>query len=555
MKDDEYTLFDSDKGMESIIFDRREFLKLMGGGIFILFSVGDPFALQGQRRGRQYPEDFNAYLRIGEDGRVTCFSAKIEMGQGVMTSFAQMLAEELDVPLSTVDMIMGDTAFCPWDAGTFGSRSTKYFGPPLRQAAAEARAILLQMAAEHLRTLPEKLTVKDGQIHIKNNPAKKVTYGQLTKGKKIERHLEKKPQIKHYSTHTISGIPTDRLDGRPKVTGEAKFAGDIRLPGMLHARILRPPAHGAKLTTVDTSGAQEIKDIQIIQDEDMIAVLHKHRDMADKALGLIKASFEAPESNVDNKTIFKHLKNSATNGEIVIEAGNLDAGKNLASKTFELEYFNHYVAHAPSENHTAVASVEGDKATVWASTQAPLRAQGEVARVLGMPLQNVRVITPYVGCGFGGKNQGQQIVEVARLAKLSGKPVQVAWSRKEEFFYDTFRPAAVIHIRSGLNSSNQIVFWDYHNYFAGSRSSQPFYNIPHHLVLSYGGWSRARPTSVTHRVEDGVDGEEEVAAAVLIPSVLALGAAQGATPMCLPSNPTSTSWLRQQGWIPWSSGC
>lgn len=488
MKDDEYILTNPEKGAEPITLNRREFLKLMGGGILILFSVGDPFALQQARRGREYPEDFNAYLRIGEDGRVSCFTGKIEMGQGIITSLAQMLAEELDVPLNTVDMIMGDTALCPWDAGTFGSRSTKYFGPPLRQAAAEAKAILIQLAAEHLRTRQEKLTAKEGIIFIRENPEKKVTYAQLAKGKKINRHLDEKPPIKHYSKHNLSGKPTDRLDGRQKVTGEAKFAGDIRLPGMLCARILRPPAHGAKLTSVDTSAAQKIKDIQIIQDEKMIAVLHQHRDVADKALGLIKAQFETPEFKVDNNTIFKHLKDSAPDGEIVTEAGNLDEGKSSTSKTFEAEYYNHYVAHAPSENHTAVVKIEGDKATVWASTQAPFRAQGEVARVLGLPSQNVRVITPFVGCGFGGKNQGQQIVEAAQLAKLSGKPVQVAWSRKEEFFYDTFRPAAVIHIRSGLNSSNQISFWEYHNYFAGSRSSQPFYNIPHYRVFSYGGW-------------------------------------------------------------------
>ena len=143
MKDDEYNLFYSPKNGGSVTLDRREFLKLMGGGIFILFSVGDYFALQERRRSRGYPQDFNAYLRIGEDGRVTCLSGKIEMGQGVITSLAQMLAEGLDVPLNTVDMIMGDTALCPWDAGTFGSRSTKYFGPPLRQAAAEARSVLI----------------------------------------------------------------------------------------------------------------------------------------------------------------------------------------------------------------------------------------------------------------------------------------------------------------------------------------------------------------------------------------------------------------------------
>jgi nicotinate dehydrogenase subunit B len=488
MKDDEYILFDSTKNIEPITLDRREFLKLMGGGIIVLFSVGEPFALQERRRSRGYPQDFNAYLRIGEDGRVSCFSGKIEMGQGVITSLAQMLAEELDVPLNTVDMIMGDTALCPWDAGTFGSRSTKYFGLALRQAAAEARAVLIQLASEHLRIPQEKLMAKDGIVFVRKKPEKKVPYAQLTKGKKIDRHLAKKPPIKHYSKHTISVRAADRLDSRQKVTGEAKFAGDIRLPGMLFARILRPPTHGAKLNSVDTSFAQKIKDIQIIRDKDMIAVLHKHRDVADKALGLIKAQFDLPEKKVDNKTIFEHLKASAPRGEIVTEAGNLDEGKSLATKTFEKAYFNHYVAHAPSENHTAVAEVKGDKATIWASTQAPFRAQGEVARVLGFSLQNVRVITPFVGCGFGGKNQGQQIVEAARLAKLSEKPVQVTWSRKEEFFYDTFRPAAIIEIRSGLNSSNQIVFWEYDNYFAGNRSSQPFYNIPHYCVLTYGGW-------------------------------------------------------------------
>ncbi len=479
---------DYEEGMEPITVDRREFLKLLGGGIFILFSVGDPSLFAQARRGRGYPEDFNAYLRIGEDGRVSCFTGKIEMGQGVMTSFAQMLAEELDVSLGSVDMVLGDTALCPWDAGTFGSRSTKYFGPPLRRAAAEARTVLLQMAAEHFGISQEKLTARDGHIFFKNNPKKRISYAQLTKGKKIERHLEKKPPIKHYSKHTISGKPTDRLDSRQKVTGEAKFAGDIRLPGMLQARILRPPAHGAKLMSLDTSAAQKIKGIQIIHDEDLTAVLHEHRDVADKALGLIKAKFDTPPPGPDNKTIFKRLKDSAPEGDIVTEAGNLVTGQALASQTFEEEYFNHYVSHAPSENHTAVVKIEGEKATVWASTQAPFRAQGEVAQVIGLPLQNVRVITPFVGCGFGGKNRGQQIVEASRLAKLTGKPVQVAWSRKEEFFYDTFRPAAVIRIRAGLDGSNQIVFWDYHNYFAGSRSSQPFYNIPHHRVLSYGGW-------------------------------------------------------------------
>ncbi|MDH4219223.1 MAG: molybdopterin-dependent oxidoreductase [Candidatus Aminicenantes bacterium] len=512
MKEDEY----------HFTLDRREFLKLVGSGIVVFFTTGDPFALQ-QRRDRGYPADFNAYLRIGEDGRVSCFTGKIEMGQGIHTSLAQMLAEELDVPLDKVDMVMGDTDLCPYDGGTFGSRSTKYFGPPLRQAAAEARAILIQLASERLQVDQKNLVAKEGVIFHQQNPQKKISYAQLAQGKKIERHLEEKPPIKPYRNHTVSGRPTDRMDARQKVTGEAKFTGDIRLPGMLHAKILRPPAHGETLKSVIVSAAKEIEGVTIIQDEDMIAVLHKYPDMAEQALGLIDARFEPFRSKLDNQTIFRHLKNSAQEGDVVTEKGNVEEGKRLSAKTFDKTYYNHYVAHAPSEPHAALVNIEGNKATVWASTQSPFRAQAEVAQVLGFPQEKVRVITPFVGCGFGGKNQGYQIVEAARLAKLTGKPVQVAWSRKEEFFYDTFRPAAIIDIKSGLDGSNKIVFWEYRNYFAGDRSSQPFYDIPHFRVLSMGGrggsvhpfgtgaWRGPGSNTNVFAMESQVDGMAEAA--------------------------------------------
>jgi isoquinoline 1-oxidoreductase len=488
MKDDRWVQHDADIDMIPGDLGRRQFLKLLGGGIIVTFSVGEPWDLAAQGRRRGYPEDLNAYLRIGEDGRVSCFTGKIEMGQGIHTSLGQMLAEELDVPLDSVDMVMGDTALCPYDSGTFGSRSTKYFGPPLRQAAAEARVVLMQLAAESLGVPAERLAIREGTVLVKDDPLKSITYARLVRGKTIERHLEKKPPIKHHTSHTISGKSTNRRDGRAKVTGDAKFAGDIRLPGMLYARILRPPAHGAELQSVDTSEAENIPGVRIIRAEGMVAALHELPDMADRAAGLIQARFSPSESRLDNGNIFEHLKSSATEGSVVTEAGNLEDGKRLATRTFQGAYLNHYVAHAPSEPHTALVRVEGNTATVWASTQSPFRAQREAAQALGFPTENVRVITPFVGCGFGGKNQGDQVTEAAVLAKASGRPVQVAWSRKEEFFYDTFRPAAVIEIRSGLDDSNRIVYWDYHNYFAGDRSSQPFYDIPHHRVLSMGGW-------------------------------------------------------------------
>jgi nicotinate dehydrogenase subunit B len=500
MKEEKIRHQDLSNKEEPINMERREFLKLLGGGIFILFYAGEPDVLAQARRQRGYPTDFNAYLRIGEDGRVSCFTGKIEMGQGIVTSLAQMLAEELDVTLDIVDMVMGDTDQCPWDMGTFGSLSTKYFGPPLRQAAAEARVILIQLAAEYLQASPGELVTKDGTIFKKNDSKKKVSYAQLTKGKRIERYLKEKPPIKHYSKHTISGKSANRKDAIEKVTGKAAFAGDIRLPGMLYARLLRPPVHEAKLKRLDTSAARKVKGVQIVEDGDLIAVLHEYPDEAERALGMIKAQFDLPENNVNNQSIFQHLLNVAPPGEVVVQAGNLEEGKKQAAKICEAKYFNHYVAHAPLEPHTAVVKIEGNKASVWASTQTPFRAQDEVAGILGLSSKNVRVITPFVGGGFGGKTRNQQVVEAARLAKLTGKPVQVAWSRQEEFFYDTFRPAAIIDIKSGINSNNEIVFWDYNIYYAGSRSSEPFYNIPHYRVLSTGGW---RGGSGTHPFSTG----------------------------------------------------
>jgi nicotinate dehydrogenase subunit B len=500
MKNDETYTPEWEDELEPISMDRRDFLKLLGGGIFVFFTVGDSRTdAQTRRRRRGYPEDFNAYLRVGEDGRVTCFTGKIEMGQGIIISLAQMLAEELDVPLNQVDMVMGDTDRCPWDMGTFGSLSTKFFGPPLRQAGATARAILIQLAGEHLQVPAKQLKVKEGVIFKKNDPGKKVSYAQLTKGKQIERNAREKPPIKHYSKHTISGKSAHRSDALEKVTGKAKFAGDIRLLGMLYAKILRPPVHGAQLKQVDVSAARQVKGIQIVQEKDLIAVLHENPVEAEKALGMIKSEFDLPDNKIDNQTIFQHLQKAASQGEIVTQAGDMEQGKKLAAKTCEAKYYNQYVAHAPLEPHTAIVQLEGGKATVWASTQAPFRAQNNVAEALGIPAKQVRVITPFVGGGFGGKTRNQQAVEAARLAKLTGKPVQVAWSRQEEFFYDTFRPAAIIDITSGLNSNNEITSWDYKIYYAGSRSSKPVYNIPHFVVSSLGGW-RGRPGTHPFRV-------------------------------------------------------
>ncbi|MGB2869804.1 MAG: molybdopterin cofactor-binding domain-containing protein [Bacteroidota bacterium] len=465
--------------------DRREFLKRSGAGIFILFTLGDLDVLAQERQGG-VPADFNAFLKIGADGRVSCLTGKIEMGQGVNTSLGQMLADELDVAFEAVDMVMGDTDICPPDRGTFGSLSTRAFGPSLRAAGAEARQVLLELASEQLKIPVGNLTVEHGVVFDKSNKQRHVSYGQLAAGKKIERRVSGKVAVKKPSEFKVMGKSFKRRDAGEKVSGKAHYTGDIRVPGMVYGKILRPPAHGAKLLDVDVSAARSIEGVEVVKDGDFVAVLHKYPDVAEQALAAIKAKFETPAPTVDDQSIFDHFLKIAGEGRTAASDGDLQKGRQMSSEVFESTYLNDYVAHAPIEPHTAVVSIEGTKATVWASTQTPFGAKQEVAKELGFKPEDVHVITPFVGGGFGGKSRNLQVVEAARLAKLSGKPVQVAWTRKEEFFYDSFRPAAVVTVKSGITDRGNMSFWDYHVYFAGDRGSQQFYTIPNHSTVSHG---------------------------------------------------------------------
>jgi isoquinoline 1-oxidoreductase len=299
-----------------------------------------------------------------------------------------------------------------------------------------------------------------------------------------------KPELKDVSQFQIMGQPKLRRDSLEKVTGKAKYAADIRLPGMLYAKILRPPAHGAKLKKADTSGARKVDGVRLVEDGDLIAVLHELPDVAQDALGRINAKFDLPPSTLTDQNIHEHLLRVAPKGEVTARAGNVDKAGKLADRTIETRYFDGYVAHAPIETHAALAHIERGKCTVWASTQNPFGARDKIAQAIGFSPDKVRVITPFVGGGFGGKTSNAQAVEAARLARTVGRPVQVMRTREEEFFYDTFRPAAVVNIRSGIDGSGRITFWDYEVLFAGQRGAEHFYEIPNHrTTVRPQGWS------------------------------------------------------------------
>lgn len=492
---------------KDIDYDRRDFLKkmgLIGGGIIIYCTIGDTGSSIAQPGFGSTP-DFNAFLRIGTDERVTCFIGKVDMGQGTITSFPQLVAEELDVAYDRVDMVMGDTDTCPWDIGTGGSMSIRIVGVQVRSAAAEAKGVLKLLAAEYLKCPVERLKTKDGVIFDKKRADAKVTYGTLAKGNIIEKHLQTKPSVTSPDGFESIGKPYFHQDAYKKVTGMAQYAGDIRLTDMLYAGILRPPVHGALLKSADLSEAKKIEGVQVIEDENIIAVLHEAPDIARIALSMIKAEFDLPSTSLNDKNLYEHLLKTPVQPQIKEKKGDIEEGVKLAKELFEETYTSAYVAHAPIETHTSLATIENGKVTIWASTQSPFAIQRTVAEGMKLPADRVRVITPFVGGAFGGKltlatDSNLEALEAARLAQLTGRPVQVSFSRAEEFFYDTFRPAAIVKIKSGIDGSGKIVFWNYDVYMAGDGGAEVIYDIPHHMVNIYGTWMMPPPGAHPFRI-------------------------------------------------------
>jgi len=498
------------------IQDRRDFLKKLGGGIIVVFTIGKLSILDGLAQNTSEEDlNFNAYLRIKEDGRVDCYTGKIEMGQGINTSLAQVLAEELEVSIYDVDMIMGDTELCPYDRGTWGSLTTRFIDPPLRAAAAEAREILINMAAEQLETAKDNLEVIDGVVYHKEDHAIKITYVELTKGKKIVHSLKNKPGIKKAKEFKLVGKPLPSLNALLKVTGKATYTGDIKLPGMVYATVVRPKVYGSKKISVDASGLNKFKGVQLIEDKNLVAVVHPEPEVAYKASKSIKVTWEAPEAIANTETIFQYLEDTITKSRVHEEGGSLSNGKAVSNKIVEASYFDGYVAHAAMETHCATCYFEGDKLTIWASTQSPFGTRDAVSKALDMPLEKVHVKQILLGGGFGGKGNSDQSIEAAIIAKSCGKPVQLVWSRSEEFMYDKYRTAAVMKATSGVDNEGKLILWDFDIYCAGTRGTNLFYGVANNRTRIFnqrnihpfatGAWRAPGNNSTTFARESHID--------------------------------------------------
>jgi isoquinoline 1-oxidoreductase len=462
--------------------DRRDFFRAAGGGLLVLLVAGEAEAQPPGRRGGGGTRELSARLHVGADGVVTVYTGKVEVGQNARTSLSQAVAEELRLPVESVRLVMADTDLVPNDGGTSGSGTTPRTVPQLRQAAAVAREMLIDLAAERAGVERGTLVVADGKVS--HPPSRRsFAFGELTKGQKLTKTIAAEVAVTPAAAWKVEGTAVAKVDGRALVTGKHRFASDVRRPGMLYGKVLRPAAFRATLASVDLGPARALAGVTAVRDGDFVGVAAPGPHLAEQALEAIRAEWQAPPQSSD-QTLFEDLKKhqgEAGGGGFGGRGGGSrgDVARGLAEADHRLAatYTVAYIAHTPLEPRAAVAEWQDGKLTVWTGTQQPFGVRGQLAAAFGVPEKDVRVIVPDTGSGYGGKHSGEAAVEAARLAKAAGKPVRLVWTREEEFTWAYFRPAGVIEVTAGVRKDGTITAWEFHNTNSGGSALQPLYAI------------------------------------------------------------------------------
>ncbi|HTQ38650.1 MAG TPA: molybdopterin cofactor-binding domain-containing protein [Pirellulales bacterium] len=480
--------------------NRRRVLQTLGAGLLI--AVTEPLWAQeneedalrreatqrkagGKGGGRGgAPAKVSARLHIGNEGTVTLLTGKVECGQGSRTEFAEAAAEELRLPVSAITLIMADTALVPNDGLTAGSGSTPNTVPAIRRACAAARQMLVDAACKELGVDNSAVELRDGKV-IHTATKREFAYADLASSestaKAFSENLPDHVDFTPVKNWKVMGVPTPRPNRQELVTGEHQYPSDIRRPGMMYGKVLRPPtfglqSKGAKLISVDVSPAQAMEGVVVVKDGDFVGVAAPTTYQATQAIEAIAptAQWEHP-SHPDSDQLFEHLEKTARGG--VPENPNADVVA-AAAKTVKQDYHVAYIQHSPMEPRSQVAEWEDDKLRVWTASQNPFGVRGELALAFHIPQEGVRVIVPDFGGGFGGKHSGESAIEAARLAKQAGKPVLLHWTRAEEFTWAYFRAAALVKTEASLDADGNITSWYFVNINPPERSAvDPPYRV------------------------------------------------------------------------------
>ena len=486
---------------------RREFLERFGAGLVVTLVSGDALGARAafgsnlqSGSGESAPaadEQIGAWLHVDSTGRVTVYTGKVEFGQGIRTSLAQEVAEELRVPLSAIEMVMGDTDLTPFDMGTFGSLSTPQMGTKLRKVSAAARELLVGLAAQRWGVDRGGLTAADGRVRDERS-GRTIAYGELTAGRRLGEMVRDDAELTDPNRWRVAGTSVPKVGARELVTGRHQYTSDIARPGMLFGKVARPPAYRSTLATFDPGAAARIAGVVVARDGEFAGVAAPDLETAARALASVRASWTPPkEPQPGSRDVYAYLKatrprvdngrggEGGRGGPIV--KGDVDAALASADKRLTRSYTAAYIAHVPLEPRAAVAEwsrdAQGEKLTVWTGTQRPFAVRDELAEAFAMPKKRVRVIVPDTGSGYGGKHTGECAVEAARLARAARRPVKLVWTREEEFRWAYFRPAGLIDVDAGVHNDGKLVAWAFDNYNSGPAAIEPWYAIPNQRVV------------------------------------------------------------------------
>ena len=432
-------------------------------------------------RGDARPPELAAWLHIAEDGSITVYTGKTEVGQNIRTSLTQAVAEELHTPMSSIQLVMADTDLTPYDMGTFGSRTTPTMAPQIKKVGAAAREMLIDLAAERWKTDRAAVSIVDGKA--KNSATgETIGFGELTKGRQITKTVNG-AVVTPADKWTLAGTSAPKVNARDIVTGAHRYTSDIKRPGMLYGRVLRAPVVNGKLASLDTSKTSQIPGAMVVHEGDFVGAVAEDESTANNGVVAIGSRWNFP-MQVSSKDLFDYLKRDGPGAGRASgpEHGSIDEGLASAEHTLDATYTVAYIAHTPLEPRAAVAEWNNGKLTVWTGTQRPFGVRSELAEAFGIPESRIRVIVPDTGSAYGGKHTGECAIEAARLAKSAGKPVKLVWTREEEFTFAYFRPAGVIDIRSGVTQDGLVSAWEFHNYNSGPSGIDTPYDIANRKI-------------------------------------------------------------------------
>jgi CO/xanthine dehydrogenase Mo-binding subunit len=462
---------------------RRHFLGLVGGGLAVAVTM--PAAQESGRfgRGRESEDTLAGWLHVGSDGRVTAYTGKVEIGQNIRTSLAQAVADELRLPVDAVSLVMGDTALTPFDAGTFGSRTTPTMAPQLARAAAVAREQLIDRAASQWHLDRSQLTVRGGRVTEPGGRA--LGFGALVADTPLSGAVSSEAALRPPPEWQTRGRALHKVNAEDIVTGRHRYPSDVTRPAMLHGCIVRPETPGAALEAFEAGSAEGMTGVTVVRDGDFVGVVAPTASRASVAAASVKARWRSTAAAVSSQSVYEHFRRTAladVKGRRAVVEGDVEQAFADAAQTIEASYTIPYIAHVPLEPRAAVAEwVQGDL-TIWTGTQRPFGVRSQLAEAFHLPESRVRVIVPDTGSAYGGKHTGEHAIEAARLARAVGRPVKLVWTRTEEFTFGYLRPAGLIAVKAGVTAAGKLLAWQFDNWNSGRSSIRTPYAVPHQRI-------------------------------------------------------------------------